>query len=123
MRDQLYVCLDLLGTLPAGVTNSIGEQVIGGVILLVAKHRDIIQSPTEWSLVFALMRSAMRQPAASRQAFELLTKLVSDGEEQCVTVDNFGGLVNLLDEYASAASLAVESSGHHDRRRTTETPL
>lgn len=65
----------------------------------------------------------MRQPAASRQAFELLTILVADGPEQCVLPDNFTGLVNLLDEYASAAGSAVENAGRHDKRKEAETPL
>lgn len=112
-----------MGSLPPSVTSSVGEQVITGVIQLVKLHRGIIRSQTEWGLVFALMRSSMRQPAASRQSFELLTALVADGPEQCVSTDNFAGLVNLLDDYASAAGSAVENAGNRDRRKGSETPL
>ena len=101
----------------------VAEQIIEGVIELVKSHRNIIRSQTEWSLVFALMRSAMRQPAASRRVFELLTLLVADGPEQSVLSDNFAGLVSLLDEYASAAGLAVENTDKRDKRRESETPL
>ena len=101
----------------------VAEQIIEGVIELVKSHRNIIHSQTEWSLVFALMRSAMRQPAASRRVFELLTSLVADGPEQSVLSDNFAGLVSLLDEYASAAGLAVENTDKRDKRRESETPL
>ncbi|EJD05730.1 Sec7-domain-containing protein [Fomitiporia mediterranea MF3/22] len=123
LRDQLYVSLDLMGSLPATVTNSVGEQIIAGVVQLVKTRRDIIKSQTEWSLVIALMRQSMKQPAASRQCFDLLTTLVVDGTEQCVTTDNFAGLVGLLDEYASAAGSVVENAGHHDKRKEAETPL
>ncbi|KAL5490206.1 GEA2 [Sanghuangporus weigelae] len=123
LRDQLYVSLDLIGSLPASVATSVGEQIIAGVVELVKSHRNIIRSQTEWGLVFALMRSSMRQPAASRHVFELLTTLVADGPEQCVSSDNFAGLVSLLDEYASAAGSAAENAGQRDRRRESEAPL
>ncbi|KAI5124326.1 hypothetical protein M0805_008933 [Coniferiporia weirii] len=123
LRDQLYVSLDLLGSLPTSITVSVGEQVMAGLVVLVRTRRDIIRSQTEWGLVFALMRSAMKQSAASRQSFELLLSLVSDGAEQCVTVDNFGGLVSILENYASAAGSAVEDSGQHDKRKGAESPL
>ena len=35
----------------------------------------------------------------------------------------FAGLVNLLDEYASAAGSAVENGGQRDKRKESETPL
>ena len=41
---------------------------------------------------------------------------------QCVTLDNFAGLVNLLDDCATLASLAVEKGGQHDRRRAADSP-
>ncbi len=35
--------------------------------------------------------------------------MVSDGPEQRLTADNFVGLVNVLDEYATVASFATEA--------------
>ena len=75
----------------------------------MTKHRDIINSQTEWNIVFALMKATIHQSEASRQTFDLVTTLVSDGSESHVTVDNFPGLVAVLDEYATAASLATEA--------------
>ncbi|THH10280.1 hypothetical protein EW145_g1429 [Phellinidium pouzarii] len=123
LRDQLYVSLDLLGNLPPSVTTSVGEQVIAGLVQLVQTHREIIRSQTEWGLVFALMRSSLRQPAASRQSFDLLLSFVCDGSKQYVVVDNFAGLVTMLEEYASAAGSAVEKTGQHDKRRGAQSPL
>lgn len=75
-------------------------------------------------MVFALIRNAMRQPAALRIAFDLTVSLSSDGPDQCVTIDNFVGLVNLLDEFAVSANQAVENSGGQvDKRKAGESPL
>jgi brefeldin A-resistance guanine nucleotide exchange factor 1 len=49
-------------------------------------------------------------------SFELITQLSSSGAEQLVTLDNFGGLVTLLDDFASSASLAVEMQQDLGRR-------
>ena len=61
----------------------------------------------EW--MKALMKATIHQSEASRQTFDLVTTLVSDASESHVTVDNFPGLVAVLDEYATAASLATEA--------------
>ena len=42
MKDQLYVSLDLLGSLPQPVVLSVGEQIIAGLVTLVKTHRDVI---------------------------------------------------------------------------------
>ena len=76
---------------------------------MLSKYRDIISSPTEWNIVFALMKSTIHHPEASQQTFDLVATLVSDGPESRVTWDNFPGLVTVLDEYATAASLATEA--------------
>lgn len=125
LRDQIYVSFDILAGLPSTVAASVAEQVISGVILIVQKHRDIIgsviflykvftansimiSSQTEWNLVFALIRSTISHPEAARVSFELITSLAAEGPDQFVTVDNFGGLITLLDDFATSASLSVE---------------
>jgi len=125
LRDQIYVSFDILSGLPPAVAASVAEQVISGVSLIVQNHRDIIRlvifrtsklfanrisisSQTEWNLVFALIRSTMSHPEAARVSFELITHLSSEGPDQLVTVDNFGGLITLLDDFATSASLSVE---------------
>ena len=55
------------------------------------------------------MRSTVGHPEASRQSFELIATLVSGDQNQSVTMDNFPGLVAVLDEFATAASVAVEA--------------
>jgi brefeldin A-resistance guanine nucleotide exchange factor 1 len=42
-RDQVYVAFDLLADLSPTVANSVGEQVMAGLILVFQKHKDIIR--------------------------------------------------------------------------------
>ncbi|KAI0797843.1 Sec7-domain-containing protein [Abortiporus biennis] len=109
LRDQVYVSFDLLASLPQQVASSVAEQIAAGLVLIVNKHRDIIKSQTEWALVFALMRSTTSHPEASRQSFDLLQSLIKDGPNQCITADNFTGLVTVLDDYATVAGITTEA--------------
>ncbi|KAJ7470334.1 hypothetical protein FB451DRAFT_1339866 [Mycena latifolia] len=117
LRDQIYVSFDILSCLPPSVGTSVAEQIVAGVLLLVQNHKEIISSQTEWNLVFALLRSTISHPEAARPSFELITSLVSDGPDQTVTIDNFTGLLNLLDEFAIGAGAVAESQHHQGRRQ------
>lgn len=77
--------------------------------MIIQQHKEIVSSQTEWHLVFALVRSTMSHPEASRQSFEWISKLTLEGPEQSVTPDNYSGLVGVLDDYATAAGVAVEA--------------
>lgn len=116
LRDQVYVSFDLLANLPPTIANSVGEQVVAGVILIVRNNRDIISSQTEWNLVFAMLRSTMSHPEAARMSFDLISNLVTDGPDMLVSLDNFSGLVSLLDNFAMAASALTESHQHRNRQ-------
>lgn len=116
LRDQVYVSFDLLANLPPTIANSVGEQVVAGVILIVRNNRDIISSQTEWNLVFAMLRSTMSHPEAARTSFDLISNLITDGPDMLVSLDNFSGLVSLLDNFATAASALTESHQHRNRR-------
>ena len=109
LRDQVYVSLDLLAGLPPIIANSVAEQIAAGLALILSKHGDIIRSQTEWHIVFALMRSTIHHPEASRQTFDLVQALTTDGTQSRISIDNFAGLVTVVDEYATAASLATEA--------------
>ncbi|KZT74208.1 Sec7-domain-containing protein [Daedalea quercina L-15889] len=118
LRDQIFVSFDLLAGLPAQIATSVAEQVIVGLIRIVRTHQDIVRSSTEWNLVFALLRSTLGNPEAARQAFELISTLAGEGPEQYVTSDNFPGLVAVLDEFMTAASVAVEAQQQGRRNQT-----
>ncbi|KAI0709041.1 Sec7-domain-containing protein [Earliella scabrosa] len=109
LRDQIYLSFDLLARLPPTVSSAVAEQVVAGLTLILQQHREIIRSQTEWNVVFALLRSTISHPEASRQSFDILASLATEGTQELVTPDNFVGLVNALDEFATAASVAVDA--------------
>ncbi|KAI0747973.1 Sec7-domain-containing protein [Daedaleopsis nitida] len=109
LRDQIYLSFDLLARLPPTVASAIAEQVVAGLTLILQQHREIIRSQTEWNVVFALLRSTISHPEASRHSFDILAGLAAESNEQVVTPDNFLGLVNALDEFATAAGIAVDA--------------
>ncbi|KAF8163113.1 Sec7-like domain is implicated in guanine nucleotide exchange function [Crassisporium funariophilum] len=115
-RDQIYVAFDLLAGLPPTVANSVGEQVIAGLILVIQKYKDIIRSQTEWNLVFALIRSTMSHPEAARMSFDLIEALVADGPDNSVSPDNFSGLLTVLDDFATSAGILQEQQHQRGRR-------
>ena len=108
LRDQVYVAFDLLGRQPPTISSAVAEQVAAGLILIATKHKDIIGSQTEWNVVFSLVKSTVGHPEASKQAFEFIHGLI-EGPESRVSIDNFSGLVSVLDDYATAASIATEA--------------
>ena len=121
LRDQIYLSFDLLARLPPAVAGAVAEQVVAGLTLILQQHLDIVRSQTEWNVVFALLRSTISHPEASRQSFDILSRLAADGDEAPVTPDNFVGLVNALDEFATAASIAVDAQ-QQGRRTQALTP-
>ncbi|KAH8108152.1 Sec7-domain-containing protein [Cristinia sonorae] len=118
LRDQIYISFDLLARLPPSVASSVAEQLTAGLTLIITKHRGIITSQTEWGLVFALIRATIHHPEASRQSFELVQSLITDGPTQHVTPDNLVGLITVLDEYANVAGDAVETQQQGRRTQT-----
>jgi golgi-specific brefeldin A-resistance guanine nucleotide exchange factor 1 len=63
----------------------------------------------------------MTQPEAARLSFDLIAGLCRDGPEQLVTVDNFLGLVTLLDDFATIAGTVTEGQQQHGPRNQTLT--
>jgi brefeldin A-resistance guanine nucleotide exchange factor 1 len=43
MRDQLYLSLDLLGSLPSASLNGVSEQVMGGIVNLIGTHEGLVR--------------------------------------------------------------------------------
>ncbi|KAH9966443.1 Sec7-like domain protein [Russula dissimulans] len=115
LRDQIYLSFDLLGGLPPAVANSVAEQIISGLILIV--HRGVISSQTEWNIVLALVRTSLSNLEAARASFDLIQQLIVEGTEQCISPDNIAGLAAVLDDFASAAGIVAEVEQQHARRR------
>ncbi|PCH38679.1 Sec7-domain-containing protein [Wolfiporia cocos MD-104 SS10] len=109
LRDQVFVSFDLLAGLPVAIASAVAEQVIAGLVRVAKDYPDMIRSQTEWNLAFALVRSTIPHSEASRYSFELIATLTADGPEQRVTMDNYTGLIGVLDEFATAAGVAVDA--------------
>lgn len=63
------------------------------------------RSQTEWGLTFELVRATIAHPNASKQALAIMSSIVTMDH---VTADNIGGLVAILDDFATAAGLVTE---------------
>ncbi|VDC07154.1 unnamed protein product [Peniophora sp. CBMAI 1063] len=123
MRDQIYISLDLLGGLPPAVANSVAEQIVSGIALIVQTHRQVISSQTEWNLVLALVRSTMGHQEAARASFKLVQDLVREGAG--VTAESILPIVAILDDFAATAGIVAESEieqQHIRRRQKQEAP-
>jgi hypothetical protein len=43
MRDQLFLALDVLGTLPSTMVGAVGDQVVTGVVTLLKGREQLIK--------------------------------------------------------------------------------
>ncbi|OXG34789.1 Sec7 domain-containing protein [Cryptococcus neoformans Bt120] len=127
LRDQLYIALDVLRSLPSTVLNAVSEQLMAGVALVLEKDATVIKSQTEWNLVIALFRATVAHPEASKVTLAIVQKMaasakqqegedVKDGKGTGLTVDNYGGVVALLDEFATQAGAAAAGRQQQQRR-------
>lgn len=73
-------------------------------------------SATEWNIIFSILRATVTHQEAATASFKLISEYVSDGPGQMVTVDNFPGLVVVLDEYSSAANNITDAHRRGGRR-------
>jgi brefeldin A-resistance guanine nucleotide exchange factor 1 len=89
---------------------------MAGVAKIIEKDSTVIKSQTEWGLIIALFRATVAHPEASKVTLGIvqrMTATASTADEMKsyggpgVTIDNFGGVVALLDEFATAAGAAV----------------
>ncbi|MDA4809433.1 hypothetical protein NY486_26670, partial [Enterobacter hormaechei] len=51
LRDQLYIALDVLRSLPSSVLNAVAEQLMAGVGKILEKDAGVVKSQTEWGLI------------------------------------------------------------------------
>ena len=66
--------------------------------------------------MFALIRSTMAHTEAARMSFDLIEALVADGPDNSVSLDNFSGLLTVLDDFATSASMLQEQLQQRGRR-------
>ncbi|KAG8947301.1 GDP/GTP exchange factor for ARF [Tulasnella sp. 424] len=122
LRDQVYVSIDLLRSLPPSVTNAVAEQLATGLARLVKEHHNIINSATEWGLVSTLLRSTMSHSEAVKISFTLIMDFIGQESEQTVAPENIAALTYLLETFATSAGQAVEGKRSEPRGQMA-TPL
>ncbi|CED82462.1 Pattern-formation protein/guanine nucleotide exchange factor [Phaffia rhodozyma] len=101
LRDQLYVSLDLLRSLPGPILNSVSEQLMAGVAKILEQDASLIKSQTEWGLILALVRGSISHPEASKTSIGLIDKIIAGELGPGLTSDNFAGIVGILSEFAN----------------------
>ncbi|OCF31102.1 Sec7 domain-containing protein [Kwoniella heveanensis BCC8398] len=120
LRDQLYIALDVLRSLPSTVLNAVSEQLMAGVARILEKDTTVVKSQTEWNLVIALFRATVAHPEASKVTLSIVQKMATSyGEGKHgpgLTGDNYAGTVALLDEFATAAGAAAAGRQQQSRR-------
>lgn len=103
---------------------------MAGVAKIIEKDSSVIKSQTEWGLIIALFRATVAHPEASKVTLGIVQRMtattstadqVKTHTGPGVTIDNFGGVVALLDEFATAAGAAV--LGRQQRRGTQQPTL
>ncbi|WWC86203.1 uncharacterized protein L201_001076 [Kwoniella dendrophila CBS 6074] len=121
LRDQLYIALDVLRSLPSTVLNSVSEQLMAGVAKILEKDTTVVSSQTEWNLVIALFRATVSHPEASKVTLQIVQKMASTSSSENgpgLTNDNYSGTVALLDEFATAAGAAAANRSQQSRRHS-----
>jgi len=117
LRDQLYIALDVLRSLPSTALNAVSEQLMAGVARILEKDSTVVKSQTEWGLIIALFRATVSHPEASKVTLTIVQKMAQGGGDgPGLSIDSYAGVVALLDEFATAAGAAA--AGRQQRRRS-----
>ncbi|EIW72629.1 hypothetical protein TREMEDRAFT_41874 [Tremella mesenterica DSM 1558] len=123
LRDQLYIALDVLRSLPSTVLNAVSEQLMAGIAKILEKDSSVVKSHTEWGLIIALFRATVAHPEASKVTLAIVQKMAAGGDSYPgLSEDNYAGVVALLDEFATAAGAAGVGRGRRASQSATLGP-
>ncbi|CAG8513943.1 11930_t:CDS:10 [Ambispora gerdemannii] len=117
MVSDVLQSLELLKALPLEVINAVGEQMMAGILNLIKSDASYIRGKAPWETVFYLLGATSNHPQASRYSFETIACLV--GEHKNISIHNFSESVELLTEFASAATFTGESEMHNDNNKNS----
>ncbi|CAG8656602.1 17032_t:CDS:10 [Dentiscutata erythropus] len=117
MVSDILQTLELLGALPLDVVNSVGEQMMAGILNLIKSDAAYIRGKRPWKTVFTLLHATSTHPQASKYSFDAISSLVRENKN--INSDNFNECVELLAEFASAASSALEQDLPHESHMRT----
>jgi len=111
IRDQLFLALDTIRSLPAGLRSVVSLQLLGGLAPIVGVSPSFARSSTEWGLLLVLVGEHSKGPSASAVAVRLGMRAVADGIAVGVTGENILGFLALLRDYANEAELNAAAGG------------
>ena len=84
---------------------------MAGIAKILEKDSSVVRSQTEWGLIIALFRATANHPEASKVTLAIVQKMVNEQSGPDITVDNWKGVVDLLDEFGTAAGWANAATG------------
>lgn len=90
---------------------NVSEQLMAGIAKILEKDSSVVRSQTEWGLIIALFRATANHPEASKVTLAIVQKMVNEQSGPDITVDNWKGVVDLLDEFGTAAGWANAANG------------
>ena len=105
MRDQVFLALDALQTLPQPIMNILSEQIAAGLSRVLLENPAAIKSATEWNLVFALWSATAVKEEAAVTSFALIGQLAAGQLAGGLSADNFVGFIRVLTDFATAAGM------------------
>lgn len=103
LRDQLFIALDQLTSIPNEYRPVLALQVIRGLRAILQDSPSFVQSQTEWNLILSLLTSYsnVRNAAAAMEGFQTVVYIAKER----LTEENFGGIVSILGDFGRAADL------------------
>ena len=116
LRDQMFIALDQLTTIPVEYKAVLANQVTAGLHQILRDNATFVRSQTEWSLVISLLATYanVRSSAAALQAYQAVVHVAKEG----ITDANFLAVVNILGQFAKAADVQEASRSEQAIRRT-----
>ncbi|KAG9300462.1 hypothetical protein G9A89_010088 [Geosiphon pyriformis] len=112
MASDVLKSLELLKALPLEVINSVGEQMMAGILNLIKADASYIRGKALSETIFALLSSTSNHPQACKYSFDAVASLVI--EYKNISTHNFSECVELLTDFASAATLVAQRDNYQD---------
>lgn len=113
MVEDVCKALEVLRNLPQEVMNSVAEQMMAGILMLIKSSESTVTvNPAFTEPILSLLSVATLHPDAAKYAFDAVTVLMSEptgtsdsGLGAGVNPDNFGEFVDVLINFSAAAGI------------------
>ncbi|PWN39308.1 Sec7-domain-containing protein [Ceraceosorus guamensis] len=121
LRDQIFVALDSLRSIPQELRQAVSSQLIAGLAQVLRSDPGFARSQTEWSLVLSLVtdQGATRNARSARRSISIIRQIA----EERLMNDNFENVIHMLQDFALNADCTgwrAEEARSGQRRTLTE---